>query len=242
MASEKITGIVTDVVRHNDRHNVVTLFTRDRGRMAFLSPAGTGRTAAMRRAGLQLLSLVEAEVNIRGDRDLQLLGKFSSPHTWSDIYFNPVKSAIAMFMAEFINNYCRHSGPDPQAWDFIVRSIHILDRSRRGTANFHIAFLISFLQTAGIFPDLENASGRSWLDMQAGTATTLPPPHRDVVEPADMPALMLLSRMNLANYTRFRFSAGQRRRVLETLLKYYAIHFPGLTSLKSPKILAEVFE
>lgn len=242
MASEKITGIVTDVVRHNDRHNVVTLFTRNRGRMAFLSPTGTGRTAAMRRAGLQLLSLVEAEVNIRGDRDLQLLGRFSSPHAWTDIYFNPIKSAIAMFMAEFINSYCRHSGPDPQAWDFMVRSIHILDRSRRGTANFHIAFLISFLQTAGIFPDLENASAGSWLDMQAGTATPLPPPHRDTVAPADMPALMLLARMNLANYTRFRFSAGQRRKTLDTLLKYYAIHFPGLNSLKSPKILAEVFE
>lgn len=104
MASEKITGIVTDMIRHNDRHNVVTLFTRSRGRMSFLSPAGTGRTAAMRRAGLQLLSLVEAEVNVRGDRDLQLLGRFSSPHVWSDIYFNPVKSAVAMFLAEFINN------------------------------------------------------------------------------------------------------------------------------------------
>ena len=128
--------------------------------MSFLSPAGTGRTAAMRRAGLQLLSLVEAEVNVRGDRDLQLLGRFSSPHVWSDIYFNPVKSAVAMFLAEFINNYCRHSGPDPQTWDFIARSIHILDRSRRGTANFHLAFLISFLHTAGIFPDLEKASGK----------------------------------------------------------------------------------
>ncbi len=65
--------------------------------MSFLSPAGTGRTAAMRRAGLQLLSLVEAEVNVRGDRDLQLLGRFSSPHVWSDIYFNPVKAPWQCF-------------------------------------------------------------------------------------------------------------------------------------------------
>ncbi|MDE6842842.1 MAG: recombination protein O N-terminal domain-containing protein [Muribaculaceae bacterium] len=39
--------------RHNDRHNVVTLFTRQRGRVAFLSTAGSSRSASRIPARLQ---------------------------------------------------------------------------------------------------------------------------------------------------------------------------------------------
>ena len=74
MAIEKIRGIVIDVIKHNDRHNVVTLFTRDRGRIAFLSPVGSGKSARMRNARLLPLSVIETDVNMRQNRELQLLG------------------------------------------------------------------------------------------------------------------------------------------------------------------------
>ncbi|MCH5214888.1 MAG: recombination protein O N-terminal domain-containing protein, partial [Muribaculaceae bacterium] len=47
---ERLEGIVTDLVKHNDTHNVVTLFTRTRGRMAFLVPVGKSKSGKMRNA------------------------------------------------------------------------------------------------------------------------------------------------------------------------------------------------
>ncbi|MDE6682692.1 MAG: recombination protein O N-terminal domain-containing protein, partial [Muribaculaceae bacterium] len=52
MPIERVTGIVTDIVRHNDRHNIVTLFRRSRGRVSFLSPAGSGKAGRARNARL----------------------------------------------------------------------------------------------------------------------------------------------------------------------------------------------
>ena len=94
MAIEKITGIVTDVIKYSDKHNVITLFTRDQGRVSLLSSAGNSKTARVRNASLMPLSVISADINFNPTRDLQFLGKFSREILWKDIYFNPVKSAI----------------------------------------------------------------------------------------------------------------------------------------------------
>ena len=127
MAIEKVTGIVTDVVKHSDRHNVVTLFARGQGRVSLLSSAGGGKTARMRNSALMPLSVIEADINFNPTRELQFLGAFSRAVLWKDLYFNPVKSAVGMFLAEFINAYIRQSPPDARLWDFIYGAVGTLD-------------------------------------------------------------------------------------------------------------------
>lgn len=241
MAIEKIEGIVTDVVKHSDRHNVVTLYTRTRGRVSLLSSAGGGKTVQLRNAALMPLSVVSADVNFNPTRELQFLRRFSRERLWKDIYFNPVKSSVAMFLAEFLNAYLRQSAPDAILWDFIVGAVGRLDRMRGGMANYHIGFLVEFLGYAGIRPDLTEWREDAWFDMQGGMMTLSPPPHRDRLTPSESQKLPLLARMNLRTASLIRMTAEQRRQLLRGLLHYYSIHFPGLGNLKSPAVLAEVF-
>ncbi len=241
MAIEKIIGIVTDVVKHSDRHNVVTLFTRHQGRVSLLSSAGAGKTGRMRNASLMPLSVISADINFNPTRELQFLGKFSREILWKDLYFNPIKSAIGIFLSEFLNTYLRHSAPDAALWDYIATAIKRLDTGKRGVANFHIAFLIEFLSFAGIRPDLSEWRGDSWFDMRGGTMSLMPPGHRDTLAPQEAAALPLLARMHLRTAPLFRFTSQQRRELLNVLLRYYSLHFPGLSALKSPAVLAEVF-
>lgn len=239
MALERITGLVIDIIRYSDRHNIVTVYTRERGRMSFLSNVGTGKAARMRNTRLRPLSVVAADVDIRGNRELQRLGAVTPVCLWQDLYFNPVKVSIVMFLSEFLNAYLRQSDADAALWDFIVRSLEGIDLERGSVANRHLAFLIGLLPHAGIQPDL---SGRGrWFDMREGVVTDFIPLHHDVVTGDELQALRIISRMTAANCGRFRFSAPQRRRLLTGLLQYYSIHFPGLANLKSPSILAETF-
>lgn len=243
MAQEKIQGIVLDIVRHNDRHNVVTLYTREHGRMAFLSSAGTGRNARIRNARLMPLSAITAEVSLRGNRDLQFLGQVSLITPWSDLYFNPVKTSIVMFVAEFLNAFLRQTEPDAALWDYILASVSMLDRTRRPAANRHIAFLIGLLPFAGIQPALQDydPACRQWFDMREGRLMPTPPIHDDILDCNEVRAMVLLSRMTAANCSYFRFRQEERRRCLSLLLRYYSVHYPGLGNLKSPEILAETF-
>lgn len=239
--TETLSGLVTDVVRHSDRHNVVTLYTPTRGRLSCLSPAGTGRSARLRAACLQPLSVVEAEIRFRPGRDLQTLGRLAVTEAWPGLRINPVKAAVALFLQDFLRRFLRDSPPDTALWAYITSSLRFFSAQRVGIANFHICFIAGLLAPAGIMPDFDEATPGSFFDMRAGKFTILPPPHPDTVAPEEARFLPLIARINAANMHRFRFTAQQRRRLLSGLLRYYAIHLPGLASLKSPEVLADVF-
>ena len=241
MPLEKTLAIVTEVRKHSDRHNVVTLFTRERGRVAVLAPAGNGKSARLRNAALMPLSVVETHINFNNSRELQFLGRFQRAELWKDIYFDPVKSAVAMFVTEFVNYYIRNAGPEPALWDFVRNSIKTLDEARGSIANFHLAFLADFMFYAGIRPDLSEWREDAWFDMREGVMTIFTPSHRDALTPQQARFLPTLMRLNLRSAPKFRFNASQRRELLAGFLKYYALHFPGLNNLKSPEILSQLF-
>lgn len=241
MALEKINGIVIDVIRHNDRHNVVTLFTRQRGRVTFISSAGTGPKGKARNARLLPLSVIEADVRFNATRELQTLGAVDLSCIRTDIYFNPVKASIVMFLTEFLNRYLRDTAYDPSAYDFIVSAVNLLEKMESGVANFHIFFLLSFLGVAGISPDLSDLQKGDWFDMRLGEPVAERPLHQDVLTPAQTELLPVLLRMNVLNISRFRFSAADRREILYLILKYIAIYYPGMANMKSLDILSEIF-
>lgn len=241
----RITGIVTDLVKHTDRHNVVTLFTRERGRMSFITHGGSGKRGASRAAQMMPLSMLTADIRIDATRDLQILNNSTREEIWRDIYFNPVKSSIAIFIAEFLNSYLRFSETDPQLWDYVADSIRTLDEMKRGSANLHLGFLIGLLHYAGISPDLTEArihpEKEKWFDMREGSTTYMPPLHRDYIEPDKIGALCTLMRMTPQNCKAYRLNGKERREILDALLRYYSIHFPGIGNLKSPAVLREIF-
>ena len=125
--TEKITAIVIDITRHNDKLNIVTLFTRSRGRISFLSPAGSGKMGRLRHSRLQPLAAIEADINFRQTAELQRLGTFALYTVWNNLYFDPVKRLVALFISEFLNKLLRATMPDEALWDFILNSISLLD-------------------------------------------------------------------------------------------------------------------
>lgn len=248
--TEKITALVLDITRHNDRVNVVTLYTRSRGRVAFLSPAGAGKGNRLRQARLQPLAVIEADVSFRAASELQRLGQFSLHTVWRDIYFDPVKSMMALFLSEFLNKLLRASMPDENLWDYIYESLVLLDNIRgKGLPNFHIAFLSSLLPFMGIQPDTSEYESGDIFDMQSGTFLSggfasgtgnLRSPYQLRGEEARF--VTVINRLNFSNVSRLRLGREERRRILKGLLQYYGVHFPGAGNLKSLEVMREIFD
>lgn len=227
--------------KHNDQYNVVTLFTSTRGRMSFLSAVGKGAGASRRAARLSPLSVIATDVRLQEGRSLQKLGAVEPVRVWNKLYFNPAKSAIAMFLSEFLYKLLLESAPERSMWEFIVDATAYIDASPGNASNLHIAFLVSLLPYAGIFPDLSNYEAGDYFDMQAGRYAAGVPLHHHVVEPMEASFVATLGRMTFANAHRFRFSREQRRRVLEALLHYYSLHYAGTADIKSLGVLNELF-
>lgn len=231
------------MVRHSDRHNLVSLYTPTRGRVAFVSAAGApGRGGRARQARLMPLSVVSTDLTFRAGREIQKLGAVAPERVWRSIYANPAKTGIALFLAEFLNHLLREAPPDEATWGFLVDALQAFDDAPGSAPNFHIALLVGLLQRVGIMPDMSGGcvAGAAF-DMRSGVFSRVAPLHRDVVAWPDSAFLPMLARITPANMRRFRFNAAQRRRILTELIHYYAVHLPGISGLRSLSILTDVF-
>ena len=188
------------------------------------------------------LQIVEADIRFVAGKEIQRLGRVSPQLVWHSMYFNPVKSAIVLFLQDFLRRFLRESGPDAALWDYVALSLRVLDEIPVICApNFHIAFLCNLLPIAGIAPDLEGYRPGYMLDMRAGVFSGSEPLHSDFLSAQESAVAHRLGRISFANMNRFRFSGDERRRVIRKLLRYYAIHLPGLDSLRSTEVLGLVF-
>lgn len=236
---EKLTGIVLSVRKYNDRHNVVTLYTPSHGRLSFLAPLNTSKKTSQPR--LQPLTVIETEANVKPTADLLKLGAYSLHIVWTDIYFNPPKSMMALFISEFLNRLLNASMPDPLLWNYIYESVTLLDKMTRGLENYHIAFLSSLLPFVGIQPDITDYQPGDYFDMREGTFSSSPPFHRDFLAGHDAYMAMIISRINFMNSGVLKLSGNQRHLLLTRMLDYFAHHFPGLNNIRSLDILHEIF-
>lgn len=243
---ENLRGIVLGTIRHSDRHNVTNVFTRERGRMAFLTPVGATKRGRQSASRLMPLSVVELQANISATRDLHIPSSITPVRVWHTVYFDPYKSSVVMFLSEFLLKLLRDAAPEPLLWDFIVDSIGLLDAtsSPMSIANFHVTFLVSLMPMMGIQPDLDNYSDGMEFDMRAGTmvlpfsAITDRGARVDAVRSSYLPRI---ARINFANANKFRFSGKERSELLDLILRYYGCHFPGCDNLKSLDIMREIF-
>lgn len=243
---ESIKGIVLGTIKHSDRHNVTNIFTRERGRMAFLTPVGAsprGRRSASR---LMPLSIVELQANISATRDLNIPSAICPIALWRTIYFNPFKSSVALFLSEFLTKLLREAPAEPSLWDYIYNTLQLYDSYSDSTsiANFHITFLINLMPMMGIQPDLDNYTEGMEFDMKAGTMVfpfSLQSNKGIRIDATKSSYLPTISRINFANAAKFHFNGNQRAELLDLILKYYGCHFPGCDNLKSLDIMREIF-
>lgn len=239
---EKLRGIVLSRIRHNDRTAILNIYTAERGRMAVAVSAASGRGASLRNAAQMPLSQIEFTADIgRGVGSMPRASSLALTVGYRTIFFDPAKNAVGIFLAEFLSRYLREATPDAPTYSYISRSLLLLDALERGVGNFHITFLAGLTAFAGIMPDVEDYSPHAVFDMRAGRYTTLLPVHRDYLQGEAARVPRLLVRLNFANQSRLRLNRTRRGEILDGLLRYYALHFPGMTGLKSPEILETIF-
>ncbi len=237
-----VRGIVLGTVRHSDRNDITSIYTRERGRLAVATPAGGGRTARMKRASLMPLSLVEATLSGSAGGEIWRLSHLSLSSPWRDLYSDPVKMSVGMFVAEFLGKLVRDAGPDVRQWDYVVSSLKLLDAesNRLSVANFPVILLSSLAAFAGIMPDVSGWPASRVFDMRAGQYVGGEPGHPDTLRGDAAGAVRLLSRLTFASGSRLRLSRVERQEILGQLLRYYSIHLPGVAGMKSPAILRDV--
>lgn len=229
-------------IKYNERHSILSAYSLEAGRVSFLVPAGAGREATRRRALLMPLGVFECEAHSRHGQELMTMSQPRAEVVMHGIHSHPVKSAIAMFVAEVLSVVLRESQADGLLYAFLRQSVERLNDAGLGVANFHVCFLYRLGRFVGIEPDVSTYEPGRVFDMVDGTFRRTAPLHSRFLSPDDSAALAVLSRMTYDNMRHYRYTREERRQLLSHILDYYTLHYASLSSLKSIDVLSALFD
>lgn len=228
-------------VRYDDRRNIVTVWSAERGRIGLVVPAGSSREASRRRALMMPLGLFECEADVRPGSELLNVRDVRPMAVLPSVNSSPAKTVVAMFLAEVLEKVLRESPPDTRMWDFIFSSVVVLDgMSLRGTANFPLVFLCRLGGMLGIEPDVSEWKPGRFFDMTEGLYRQSAPLDGKWLAPDEAAVAAIVQRMTYASANRLSLSRHLRREILDRILNYYTLHLARLDTLKSLPVVRDL--
>lgn len=240
--NQKMHIIALRQVKHSERHTILTAYSLENGRVAFAIPAGNGREASRMRALLMPLGAVECVAYMSAGQDVMRMGGVRQLQSCTGLLLNPIKSAVALFVAEVLDLVLREGEPDGAVWHYVCDSVKVLDELPSSRiANFHICFLCGLGRLLGIEPDVEEYHRGMIFDMVDGVYRITAPLHGQWLGVEDSGVVSQLMRMNYANMHCYRFSRSQRNDLLDGVLRYFSLHHTSLALLKSLDVLRSLF-
>jgi DNA repair protein RecO (recombination protein O) len=238
---EKTTGIILNQLKYTDSGIIAHMYTRKFGRQSFLIKGMRNKKAGKHNILFQSLFILDIVMYYKESREMQSLKEFSVSYAPGDIHFNLKKSCIAIFLGEVLSSVLKEESPHEELFDYIKNSIIYFDKCKDGFVNFHIAFLTGLCSFLGFEPGRRNNHDEVFFDMINGIFVPIPPVHGNYAseEVSDILAEFFITSFD--NMDRILHSGQKRIEVLETILRYYSIHLPGLKKINSLEVLKEIF-
>ena len=240
---QKTLGIVLHTLKYRDTSMIVDIYTEVAGRASFMVSVPRSRKAALKSVLFQPLALIELEADFRSKATIFKIKEAKSLYPFSTLPYDPYKSAIALFLSEFLYRGVREETENRPLFAYLRHSIIWLDECETGFANFHLVFLMRLSRFLGLYPNLEDYHDGDYFDLQNACFTPLRPQlHSFYIAPEEASRLTQLMRMNYDTMHLFAMSRGERTRCLAIMNEYYRLHLPDFPILKSLEVLKELFD
>lgn len=238
----KTRGIVLHSIPYNDKYAIVYMYTEAFGRSSYLVSRSRGKRSMVSKSLFMPLSVLEMEVDHQAKRDLHRIRESKSCFPQGELFCNPVKNVLALFLAEVLLRVVRETEPDDRLFDYLVQSIRLLEVTEAGIANFHLVFLLGLLRYLGIFPNVDSSAADSYFDLLDGVFVAQRPMHPHYLNPNDSQVFARLLRISYENMSLYAFSRQDRVTIIQHILAYYRLHLPDFPEIKSLSVMQSLFD
>jgi DNA repair protein RecO (recombination protein O) len=232
-------AIVLHSTRFGDTSAIVKMYTRQCGMISFMLK-GIHNKKRNKAALIQPLSLIHIEMQLRQNKDLQLLNELRSDAPYSTIPFSMGKTAQVMFIAEVLARTIKEEERNDELFDFLHHSLEYFDQFPHELPDFHLKFLFEFSRFLGFYP-VDNFDARN-LYFQYTDGVFIPYFNDSCFEAESSEALVRLLRTGFNELHTLNFNRQQRKVLTTSILDYFRWHLPAISNLKTQRVLAEVFD
>ncbi len=236
-----IKGIVLHHVKYGESSVIATIYTREFGRQSYIVSGIHSKKSESRAGMLQPLFLVELVAYMKQSRDVQRIKEMKNVPAYQNLPFDVVKSTQAIFLAEILYKTLMEQEGSPEMFDFIQNALLYFDLMEKGSANFHLFFLLRLSAYLGFLPDTRQIGYEGWFDLKKGAIVPFEPSHPFFAKKDATPFISALSNVKIQELQGLKIPSSMREYLLAKLTEYYHFHFQNLSEIKSLKILKDVF-
>jgi DNA repair protein RecO (recombination protein O) len=227
-------GIVLGGIKYLDNRTIVCLYTDLKGKRSYIV------NRRKRNDYIFPLSLIEFESSGRQNAELQYIKEFVRMPLLPDIPSSVPKSSIAMFIAEFLYKILKEDDPSTELFEYINVSVSTLDMLRHGVSNFHLYFMVELSRYIG-FSIQDNENNCDYFDIKQNRFVFIKPLHPHFFDENDTKILSRLQEMTINQLEDLKLTAEQRLNFALRMLDFYSFRFDHRITVKSLKILHEIF-
>ncbi len=249
-SQEKDEALVIRSLRHGETSRIVTLFTRQRGKVAVIAKgARRGKSGAVGGV-IETLNFIEALIYFKASRSVQTLGQVSVLRTFPDIKKDLVLTGYASAIVELLNRSFTDEEPNSDALDAAVTALDRLEKNS-GSPRINLwQFQLVLLRAIGFALDpitcpvcLGSASigtrNMFLLDAGAICCKGCQPDSGVSISISGESARILrqLTNGNEVAISRLKPSRRAKKEITDTLERYYRHHCPGTNRMPALKML-----
>lgn len=236
-------GIVLKSYPFKDGSYIVRIFTSKSGVLSFIIKKTKKKSIIY-----QPLTILEITYREKENSTLFYIKDAHVLYPYQNLLFNNRKIQIAIVLAEILQNCL--SEQNQELYNFIIKSFKWLDLATENYSGFSSLFLIKFCEINGLRPyealDFKQHPNQQ-LDLKRGAFVNLHHNsnelhgNKNIVPVAESFEIFKLSRLDFKDLKTHDVSIELDDSVFDYILKYISIHLTDLNSIKSIKILKEIF-
>lgn len=226
-------AIVLQAIKHADKKFILKLYAHNNG----LVTAAVALNKNIRSSHIFPLSLINVELVIKQNKDVHQVTEASSYYILSNIPNSLSKLSIAQFLNEIILKTIKESASNKHLFEFIESCLIYLNDTESEFVNLHLYFLAELTKYFGVEPQNNYSLQTPYFDCREGQFSSMGLAFPLGLNKEDS---VLFSEFLKINVLKSKISNEQRQIILEILLAYYRLHFPGFNTIKSLEVLKEI--
>ena len=230
----KMKGIVLNGIKYKDNQDIVYLYTDTKGRSSCIF------SHKKRRTKLSPLSLIEFEESSPQKAELHYIKDVVLSPVLHDISTNVKKSAIAMFVGEFLYKVLKEEEANPPLFEYISKYVRLLDMLDEGIANFHLYFIVQISKYLG-FSISTNTQSLNYFDIKLSKFAFIKPLHPQYFSEENTKILSNFLVIAPNQLPDIKLTGEQRLNFANSMIDFFSFRFDQRLNIKSLNVLHEIF-
>jgi DNA repair protein RecO (recombination protein O) len=225
-------GVLLNRISYSENSLIATFLTEKSGVQKFIFPGGKKKAGNLFPLGIYELTYFK-----RPDSELGKLNQAVLVNSMNNIFFNPVKSVIAFFMAEVLYQGIKLEEKDTELYSFICQEINELE-SQKDVKIHPSLFLLNFICHLGIKPHVEDINSH-YFDLEQGLFAKSPSNLDKTVYSNGSMAIrdFLIETENYHQILHF-----HTKEVVSILIAYLTVHLPNFKGKKALDLAKEILD